>query len=68
MRKLLGTTAALLAIVATPAMNDDPHGAFDGGERGALSLAGSDHATTVAPEEERSRGSCSVTDRPSDLC
>ena len=60
MRKLLGTAAALLAITVMPAMNDDPHGAFDGGERSALSLPGSDHATTVVPEEERSRGSCSI--------
>jgi hypothetical protein len=67
-RKLLGTTAALLAIVVMPVMNDDPHGALDGGERTALSLSGSDHATTVVPPEERSRGSCSLGEHPSELC
>lgn len=70
MRKLLGTTAALLAIVVMPAMNDDPHGAFDGGDRSAVSLPGSDHATTVVPQEERSRGSCTISpgDSGGSLC
>jgi hypothetical protein len=68
MRKLLGTIAAMLAIVVLTAIVFDA-GWDSHGDRSARSLPGSDHASAagfanlaLANREERSRGAVSSED------